>query len=62
MVTGIVIIIAGCVTFILGLVMVVADHFNHDSVADFFHLEKLVEEDFHEARIHCCLFLYHLPC
>ena len=36
---------AGSITFTLGLMLIFLDHFMHDGVREFFHLEKLDLED-----------------
>ncbi|GFR61941.1 dual oxidase maturation factor 1 [Elysia marginata] len=39
----------GIVTLILGLILIIFDHFAHEGVADFFQLEKLGDEDLFEC-------------
>ncbi|RUS84688.1 hypothetical protein EGW08_007558 [Elysia chlorotica] len=40
----------GCITLVLGLALIVFDHFAHEGVADFFKLEKLDEDDYLECE------------
>ncbi|CAG5124175.1 unnamed protein product [Candidula unifasciata] len=42
---------SGCLTLVLGLLLILADHFAHEGVAEFFHLEKLIDEDAFENDI-----------
>lgn len=39
----------GIVTLLLGLILIIFDHFAHDGIADFFQLEKLDEEEYMEC-------------
>ncbi|BFZ22736.1 hypothetical protein BsWGS_25775 [Bradybaena similaris] len=37
--------ISACLTFVLGILLILADQFVHEGVAEFFHLEKLVDDE-----------------
>ncbi|XP_012943062.1 uncharacterized protein LOC101855368 [Aplysia californica] len=38
--------VAGSVTFVMGVTLIILDHFLHDGVAEFFHLERLDIDDY----------------